>query len=596
MKAIILAADGKEFLIDGNIIPKCFLPLDNSMTIIERQIRILNLNGFSSEDIIVVIGKLGSWASKNIIKRADSLSAKVVVNHQNFKEGNKDSILIAFNQIVNEDVIIIDGDLVFESNIIDRLIKDKSTNILVTKNLMNPEEIGYRIYSKNNKIYNINSTKDNNTFPWMSYTGISKISKNLVNHLKLILVKDDCSNFLDCLAILTNKFDIETVDYLDLTYGFINKNRSDQLIGGSYASLNYKLVVRKEANNDGKDKLVNEIKWLLDLPLEMKAYFPEVLNYDILSESSIWFEMPFYNGKNLREKIMIGEYDSDDTVIFIEKLLNWMFDNLYSKEVGETPINWVLSKHINRVFQRLIDSSLKSNRLAKLIDAEKIIINGKEYRNIKDVFLKIARRPDLLDKLEPEKLVMIHGDLHFQNILLDDSNVKGFLLADPRGEMYGSDIYYDLGKLWHCFNGKYDFIHTDQFKLSINWAKSDKIPNCNLEITNVLADSVYNEIHKKVKGIMPKFNFIKRDPDWEMKILFNEASHFCSVMPFHIEKAATHDRALALYLTGVKLVNDFYNKFEIEKYKELIDYYNINTLEDYKAMISNWKKDKRSNF
>ena len=60
----------------------------------------------------------------------------------------------------------------------------------------------------------------------------------------------------------------------------------------------------------------------------------------------------------------------------------------------------------------------------------------------------------------PKSLYQIHGDLHFQNILVGDSS-KNFILADPRGDKEGSDIFYDMGKLWHSFNGKYDLIHTD---------------------------------------------------------------------------------------------------------------------------------------
>jgi hypothetical protein len=46
-----------------------------------------------------------------------------------------------------------------------------------------------------------------------------------------------------------------------------------------------------------------------------------------------------------------------------------------------------------------------------------------------------------------------------------------------------------------------------------------------------------------------------------MKALFAEASHFCSVATFHIGKTGTPERAIVLYLMGVKLINEFCQKF-----------------------------------
>lgn len=46
-----------------------------------------------------------------------------------------------------------------------------------------------------------------------------------------------------------------------------------------------------------------------------------------------------------------------------------------------------------------------------------------------------------------------------------------------------------------------------------------------------------------------------------MKALWSEASHFCSVMTFHIGKSKTPDRVILLYLTGVILINEFYDKY-----------------------------------
>ena len=38
---------------------------------------------------------------------------------------------------------------------------------------------------------------------------------------------------------------------------------------------------------------------------------------------------------------------------------------------------------------------------------------------------------------------------------------SAFIGVSDRHRHDGSDIYYDMGKLWHSFHGKYDLIHSD---------------------------------------------------------------------------------------------------------------------------------------
>ena len=55
-----------------------------------------------------------------------------------------------------------------------------------------------------------------------------------------------------------------------------------------------------------------------------------------------------------------------------------------------------------------------------------------------------------------------------------------------------------------------------------------------------------------------------------MKALFAEAADFASVSIFHIGKTNTSDRTIVLYLIGVQLVNEFYDKYLVnDKWKTL---------------------------
>jgi thiamine kinase-like enzyme len=317
-------------------------------------------------------------------------------------------------------------------------------------------------------------------------------------------------------------------------------------------------VVKKEAEGKGRSKLINEIEWLLSIPKELKPYFSEVLEYDIESPH-VFYNVPYYGSRNLREHIFMGDFNADDTILFLKDLLQWMFQNVYSRKISDAPKDWLIQKHINRVLDRLPECCEKSDELRKLINAKKIIINGKEYRNVRELYEIILNNEDFINRLNPKELVMIHGDLHFQNILLSNETDTGFILVDPRGEKLGSDIYYDIGKLLHSFHAKYDFIHSDQFKLKVDLDKD--IPVTSFEFTNEYMVNIYDEIYIKFLDIIQTFEYFKKDPDWKMKAYFAEASHLCSVMTFHVGKTDNSERVMTLYLTGVILINEFFEQF-----------------------------------
>ena len=319
-------------------------------------------------------------------------------------------------------------------------------------------------------------------------------------------------------------------------------------------------MVKKKSSGEGREKLIHEIKWLLDLPSDLKSYFSEILEYDIQSDE-VYFDVPYYGSRNLREHIFDGHFDSARAITFLENLLDWMFENVYSRKISKAPANWVEEKHIKRVLDRLEPCSQRSADLGRLINAKEIKINGVNYRNVREIFTEIRKNTDFVQAVSPKELIMIHGDLHFQNILIYPHNPKGFMLVDPRGELAGSDLYYDMGKLYHSFHGKYDFIHSDQFTLDLSW--NEDYPVVNYELINEYAVNIYDEICSRFTTFIQKYDLIKGDPYWEMKSLFAEAADFCSVSVFHIAKTKDAKRALMLYLVGVELINKFYDKYLI---------------------------------
>ena len=561
MKALILANVGKEHFCKNEVLPSCYLPLYNKMNVLERQISLLNVNGISNEDICILFGSDGIWEVDAVKNITENIKIKKIFAERNnalSPEIFKDSFFD------NEETIILDGNQVFDIAILSRLKRYKHDNVIVVKKMINPDNTDHIIELDGNKIRAITSP-NLMSFPWIEFSGVARLSAKAMQELKNVVVAP--MPFLEAIKGILNSIELFSIDYEDLLYGRLNGGHSNELTGGSYANLNYRLVVKKKAEGEGRAKLINEIKWLLDLPKELKPYFSEVLEYDIESPE-VYFDVPYYGSRNLREHIFDGHFDSDAAVSFLEKLLDWMFENVYSRKVMNAPFDWAEQKHVRRVLDRLPECAKRSEALGKLINAKTVEINGVKYRNVQEIFKEIEKNKEFLDVINPKELIMIHGDLHFQNILIYPSNDKGFMLVDPRGELDGSDLYYDMGKLWHSFHGKYDYVHSDQFKFNISW--KDDTAVANYELTNKFSVNVYNEIYSKFLKLITKYDLIKNDPFWEMKSLFAEAADFCSVSIFHIGKTKDADRTLVLYLIGVQLINEFYDKYLVnDKWKNI---------------------------
>jgi choline kinase len=125
MNAIILAAGKGSRL--GALIeekPKCLLQFGQE-TLLERQIRILKENGISENDIYVV----GGYRHEKL----QGLCKNIIINDKYDITDNSYSLGIALKQVNHDDVLILDGDLVYEGEIISDVIKDNYVNIIVSK-------------------------------------------------------------------------------------------------------------------------------------------------------------------------------------------------------------------------------------------------------------------------------------------------------------------------------------------------------------------------------------------------------------------------------------------------------------------------------
>ncbi len=190
MKAIILAA-GVNSRIGGYIdVPKCLLPLGRS-TILENQITSLTKAGLNPRDILIVVGH-----KQEMIKK---VHPNTLFNPKFAEFDNGYSVYLALQHLLSdknlkadEKFLILDGDLVYDKDLILQINKSDNENILVNKpigySLELKDEIS--IVDKNSKILKLfipskqePLNSEYSSKPLYSYIGIMKISKSVAEQL-----------------------------------------------------------------------------------------------------------------------------------------------------------------------------------------------------------------------------------------------------------------------------------------------------------------------------------------------------------------------------------------------------------------------------
>ncbi len=179
MKVVILAAGmGKRL---GQNIPKALVEVIENITIMDLQIKNL-IQIVDLEDIIVVVGFKGNL----IFKKYRDLNFSY--NKDYFNTNTAKSLLNGIKQL-NEDVLWLNGDIVFEPSILDMMDFNNENMICVNNESVSEEEVKYTIY--------------NNGY-------INRISKTVVCGLGEavginFIKKKDLSKFKSCLELCGNQ-------------------------------------------------------------------------------------------------------------------------------------------------------------------------------------------------------------------------------------------------------------------------------------------------------------------------------------------------------------------------------------------------------
>lgn len=234
-EAVILAA-GKRKDFD---IPVAALSLEDT-TIIQRNIKILRDNGIRK---IVVIAGYNKEMLYNLLKEEKDV---ILVDNDRYSwTGNMKSLALAKN-IIENDFILIEGDLIFEESVISKLISNDKRNTIIITNESGSGDEGF-VQLKDGYLFKL--AKDIHQFNRIDgeMIGISKISINL---FKLMLQEFESNvnpylNYDYMLLDVSRDYKVPCLKIDDLTWGEIDTE--DQY--GKVVNNIYPKIMRKEKNS-----------------------------------------------------------------------------------------------------------------------------------------------------------------------------------------------------------------------------------------------------------------------------------------------------------------------------------------------------------
>ena len=196
--------------------------------------------------------------------------------------------------------------------------------------------------------------------------------------------------------------------------------------------------------------------------------------------------------------------------------------------------------YLTKTLQRF-EKMKKDERFVTFFESP-IVVNGKRYLPLNEIIIVLEKAiPEML--YDVDTFNIIHGDLCFANIMVD-SNFSFIKVIDPRGKFGIYDIYgdfrYELAKLFHSVDGKYDFIIKDLFDLDynseeayINYRIQDR--KREFDLYKVFLSTFATEIDSDLK-----------------KIELIEALLFLSMIPLHGESIR---HQMVMLGTGLEILN-----------------------------------------
>lgn len=397
--------------------------------------------------------------------------------------------------------------------------------------------------------YKVSSNKKGNLFVGVFGLSDTEYFRNCLEKSLSRQKKENLgmSSFYYALQMYSHKFPLRPVmakEWLDI--GHLDRYYNSQLEVKAREFNHIKIdkdrgILTKYS--DDKDKFLGEIKWYLKLPREVEYVAPRIFDYS-LDYNMPYVSMEYYSYHTLHELFLFGDISCEQWKKIFLKVKYAINDFGRYTVTGDGIRQSIEDMYLNKTVNRL--KIISTDKRFSSFFENPIEVNGVRYVSLTKIIEKIKRKvPELL--FDVNRFTIIHGDLCFSNIMVDN-NYTFIKLIDPRGSFGKYDIYgdprYELAKLFHSVDGKYDFIINDQFRLNYDSDKAIIKYKINDGLIKYDLYQAFIDVFSDVIGKDIK------------KIHFIEALLFLSMIPLHGE---SESQQMVMLATGLDILNRVVN-------------------------------------
>lgn len=400
----------------------------------------------------------------------------------------------------------------------------------------NQNGVFINIYDKNP----IPSTKKEKLFVGVFYLSDSNCFKECLD--KAFANRDvSMSSFYQALKIYSSAHPLEAIqtsNWFDIGHAdkYYNSKLEVQAREFNHIDIDKNRGILTKYSDD-KDKFIGEIKWYLKLPSDIEYVRPRIFNYS-LDYNKPYVSMEYYAYHTVHELFLNGDLDIHQWEQIFDRV-RFICHDMKRYKVCDDGITPALEDiYLTKTIQRL-DKLREDERFVSFFD-NPITVNDVCYKSF-DSIVEVLKTliPQML--YDVKEFNIIHGDLCFANMMIDN-NFSFIKVIDPRGKFGSYDIYgdsrYELAKLFHSVDGKYDYIIKDLFTIdysdgNIIFTIQDK--DREFDLYQVFTDVFKEEIGEDLK-----------------KIELIEALLFLSMIPLHGEN---FNHQLVMLGTGLEILS-----------------------------------------
>lgn len=283
-----------------------------------------------------------------------------------------------------------------------------------------------------------------------------------------------------------------------------------------------------------KERLKDELDYYVGVGgHDVGNFFPRLIKRELV-DGRHFGHFEYYAYPNLAERWFEGNCDFSKVAAKIKSVLE-VFSQIYNPNESNPEHNraMFIDKTWNE-YEKLIQSTPFFDKLPG-----SFLINNEEFYDFSLIW-------DTIKGVVEERLLdlptnrFIHGDLCFSNILYGEHNGNSVIkLIDPRGS-YGAkgcfgNRLYDLAKLLHSFEGGYEYIIYNKFKL----------------------ESTRNSIDFTFDGwndVAGHFDCLFQSKEEKRNARLIQGLIFVGATFRHYDSL---DRQKLLYATGIRILNEF---------------------------------------